>query len=137
MISWKKRQLKIFISRRPLVNNDNSFTDNETKVWLYDILTAIIEVESFFADRPREFAQYQSDLRTKRAVERNVDITGEAMSRILKRKTTVVITNSRKLVDARNRIIYGYDSVSDDVIWGIVIKHLPTPKVEIERLLNE
>jgi uncharacterized protein with HEPN domain len=39
-------------------------------------------------------------------------------------------------VDVRNRIIHGYDSVSDDVIWGIVIRNLPLLKEEIELLLE-
>lgn len=105
-------------------------------MWLYDMLNAVTEIESFLADRPREFANYQSDLRTKRAIERNIEIIGEAMSRLLKRDGTIVITNARKLVDTRNRISHGYDSVSDEVIWGIVIKHLPILKAEVEKLLN-
>ena len=111
--------------------------DNEIKTWLYDILNAIMEIEGFFSDRPKEFANYQNDLRTKRAVERNIEIIGEALSRILKRDESVVITNSRKIVDTRNRIIHGYDSVSDDVMWGIVIRYLPILQTEIEKLLNE
>lgn len=59
------------------------------------------------------------------------------MNRIIKHDTTILITNSRKLVDTRNRIVHGYDAVSDDIIWGIVIKHLPVLKVEIEILLKE
>lgn len=110
--------------------------DNETKAWLYDILNAIMEIESFFADRPKEFAKYKADLRTKRAVERNIEIIGEAMNRILKQNTGITITNSRKIVDVRNRIVHGYDSVSDEFIWGIVIRHIPVLKVEIEILLN-
>ncbi|WP_317044275.1 HepT-like ribonuclease domain-containing protein [Flavobacterium davisii] len=47
------------------------------------------------------------------------------------------MSNSRKIVDVRNRIIHGYDSVSDDVIWVIVIKNLPILQVEVEELLNE
>ena len=39
-------------------------------------------------------------------------------------------------MDVRNRIIHGYDSVSDDVIWGIVIRNLPLLKEEIELLLE-
>lgn len=88
----------------------------------FDILNAINEIESFFIDGPKTFADYQIDLRTKRAVERDIEIIGEAMNRILKRDETVSISNSRKLVDVSNRIIHGYDSVSDDIIWGIVIK---------------
>jgi uncharacterized protein with HEPN domain len=83
------------------------------------------------------FEIYQNDLRTKRAVERNIEIIGEAMSRILKEDNHIEISNSRKIVDVRNRIIHGYDSVSDDVIWGIVIKNLPVLQKEIEVLLGE
>ncbi len=111
--------------------------DNDLKAWLYDILNGILEIESFFFDRKKEFKTYQTDLRTKRAVERNIEIIGEAMNRILKKDETINISNSRKLVDVRNRIIHGYDSVSDDVIWGIVIRHLPILKTEIEKLLNQ
>jgi uncharacterized protein with HEPN domain len=111
--------------------------ENEIKTWLYDILNAIQEIESFFVGRSKKFNDYCNDLRTKRAVERNVEIIGEAMNRILKQDNSVVISNSRKIVDVRNRIIHGYDSVSDETIWGIVIKHLPVLKVEIEKLLGE
>ena len=111
--------------------------DNDIKPWLYDILNAIMEIEGFFNDSTKEFAKYQNDLRTKRAVERNIEIIGEALSRILKRDETILISNSRKIVDTRNRIIHGYDSVSDDVIWGIVIRHLPILQTEIQELLGE
>ncbi len=111
--------------------------DNEIKGWLYDILNAVIEIESFFADIPKEFSRYQINIRTKRATERNIEIIGEAMNRILNRDETILISNARKLVDTRNRIIHGYDSVSDETIWGIVIKHLPLLKIEVGKLLNE
>ncbi len=111
--------------------------DNNIKTWLYDILSSINEIESYYIDTPKIFEIYQNDLRTKRAVERNIEIIGEAMSRILKLDSEIVISNSRKIVDVRNRIIHGYDSVSDDLIWGIVIKNLPVLQKEVEELLNE
>ncbi|WP_411274026.1 DUF86 domain-containing protein [Daejeonella sp.] len=111
--------------------------DIDLKAWLYDILNAINEIESFLVDTPKDFQFYQSDLRTKRAVERNIEIIGEAMSRILKKDKALEISNSRKLVDVRNRIIHGYDSVSDEVIWSIVIRHLPLLQDEVEKLLGE
>ncbi len=119
------------------MSKENLYMDNEIKAWLYDILNAITEINSFFDDGTMQFLKYQKDLRTKRAVERNVEIIGEALSRILKRDETMVITNSRKIVDTRNRIIHGYDSVSDDVIWGIVLRHLPVLQAEVEKLLEE
>ena len=109
--------------------------DIEIKVWLYDILNAINEIESFLLDSPKEFRAYQNDLKTRRAVERNIEILGEAMNRILLKDDSVELSNSRKIVDTRNRIIHGYDSVSDDIIWSIVISHLPTLKSEVEKML--
>jgi len=59
------------------------------------------------------------------------------MNRVLKEDSEIIISNSRKIVDVRNRIIHGYDSVSDDVIWGIVIRHLPILQKEVEKMLGE
>src|SRR5690606_20038499 len=109
----------------------------DIKTWLFDIQRAISEVDGFFNDGPRDFTNYQNDLRTKRAVERNIEIIGVALNRILRRDKSIEIKNSRKIVDARNRIIHGYDSVSDEVIWGIVIRHLPTLQTEIQELLGK
>jgi uncharacterized protein with HEPN domain len=111
--------------------------DIEIKTLLYDILNAINEIESFFSDRPKEFIYYQNDTRTKRAVERNIEIIGEAMNRILHKDSSLRFSNARKIVDIRNRIIHGYDSVSDDIIWSIVITHIPILQIEISKLLGE
>jgi len=111
--------------------------DKDVKIWLYDILTAIKEIEGFFSDRPKRFTDYCNDVRTKRAVERNIGIIGEAMHQILKYDSAVNISNARKMVDARNRVVHGYDSVSDETVWGIVVKHIPLLKIEIENLLAE
>ncbi len=48
--------------------------DNEIKTWLFDVLNAIMEIDSFFIDVPKEFTTYKNDLRTRRAVERNIEI---------------------------------------------------------------
>lgn len=111
--------------------------DIEIRIWLYNILNAINEIESFFIDVPKDFTAYQNDLKTKRAVERNIKITGEAMNRILNKDATIKFSNARKIVNTRNRIIHGYDTVSDDIIRSIVIKHIPILKTEIQNLLND
>lgn len=62
---------------------------------------------------------------------------GEALSRVLIRDDSINITNARKIVDTRNRIIHGYDSVSDEIIWGIIINHIPLLQTEVQILLGE
>jgi len=111
--------------------------DKDIRVWLYDIVKAIDNIDSFLDDRPKVYAEFVSDLRTKFAVERNIEIIGEAMNRILKKDSTIEITNARKIVDTRNSISHGYDKIDDTIIWGIVINHLPNLKTEVEKLLAE
>jgi len=111
--------------------------DNDIKTWLQDILTMIDEVDSYFADRPKTYADYLKDMRTKRAIERNISVIGEATNRILKHDNPVELSNARKIVDLRNRLVHGYDTISDEFIWSIVINHLPNLKTEVKKLLAE
>lgn len=46
---------------------------------LYDIKFAIEEIESYFTLKQRTFQEYKSDLMLRRAIERNLEIIGEAM----------------------------------------------------------
>ncbi len=110
--------------------------DSKIKTWLYDVLQSIIEIESYFEDKPKKFEDYTKDIRTKRAVERNIEIIGEAVNRILKKDNHFVIENAQKIVGTRNRIAHGYDKISDDLIWSIVINHLPKLKTEIVSMLQ-
>jgi uncharacterized protein with HEPN domain len=109
--------------------------DLEIKTWLQDIDRSIDEIYSFLPVK-RDFFEFQKDLKTKKAIERNIEIIGEAINRILKIDPDISITDSRKIVDTRNRIIHGYDSVTEDVIWLIVIRYLPILKREVGQLLN-
>ena len=96
----------------------------------------IEEIESFFGSEPKLYDDFYSNLCLRRAVERNIEIIGEAMNRILKADKDIAITNSRKIVDARNYIIHGYDSLSVDILWSMIINHLPKLKNEVTTLLN-
>ncbi len=110
--------------------------DIELKAWLFDILNAINEIESF-VNQAADFSGYQKDIKTKRATERNIEIIGEAMSRILVKDNSLKLSNARKIVDTRNRIIHGYDTVSDNIMWNVITAYLPILKKEIQHLLNQ
>ncbi len=109
--------------------------DKEVLVWLEDIKISIDEIEEFLPEK-KDFFEFQRDLKTKKAVERNIEIIGEAVSRILKVDSDIHITNARKIIDTRNRIIHGYDSISDDIIWTIVSRDLYKLKKEILVLIG-
>ncbi|MBE0638756.1 MAG: DUF86 domain-containing protein [Bacteroidales bacterium] len=111
--------------------------DNEIKTWLFDILLSIDEIDSYYENKPRIFEAYLSDIKTKRAIERNLEIIGEAVGRIIRKDRNFKLENVENIIGTRNRIIHGYDKVSDDLIWSIVINHLPKLKAEVSGLLNE
>ena len=107
----------------------------EIKQCLADIKQAIEEIKLFFPGK-KDFFEFQKDVKTKRAVERNIEIIGEAVNRILKLDSNFPINNARKIVDTRNRISHGYDSVSDDIIWSIIIRDIPEFEIEINKFLQ-
>ena len=109
--------------------------EKEVKVWLTDIKQAISEINQFLPNK-KIFQEFQNDLKTKRAIERNIEIIGEAVNRILKLKSDFQITNARKIVDTRNRISHGYDSVSDEIIWSIIVRDISNLEKEIDLLLD-
>ena len=74
----------------------------------------------------------------KRAVERDFEIIGEAINRIITRDVSFnhKITNAKAIIGLRNQVIHAYDNISDETIWSILINHLPNLKVEIELLTS-
>ena len=110
--------------------------DRKLRKYLSDILSSILEIESFMVDRPREFAVFCDDTLFRRGIERNIEIMGEAMNQVLKIDPFIHITSARKVVDTRNFVIHAYDSLMPDILWGIVINHLPRLKTEVEDLLK-
>ena len=83
------------------------------------------------------FEDFMEDETLKRAVVRSLEIIGEATNRLLHKTDTIHLSYARQIVSTRNRIIHGYDHVSDEIIWGIVIQYLPVLQSEIIELLNE
>jgi uncharacterized protein with HEPN domain len=110
--------------------------DNEIKTWLFDILQSIIEIDSYYDGKPKSYTDYLIDTKTKRAVERNIEIIGGAVNRILKQDSQFILENAQKIIGTRNRIIHGYDKISDELIWSIVINNLPKLKEEVHNLLK-
>lgn len=84
---------------------------------LVDISESISHIEEFTGNVD-SFFDYEKNLLVKRAVERELEIIGEAMRRILDINEDIEIQRARRIVDLRNRVIHGYDIVDDAVIWG-------------------
>ena len=111
--------------------------NDRVKKSLEDILIAIEEIDIFFETQPKKYDAFVNSLLLRRGVERNIEIIGEAVSRVLKNDSAVSITNARKIVDTRNYVIHGYDTLTADILWSIVVNHLPLLKNEVEELLKK
>ncbi len=109
--------------------------DINIKTWLIDIQRSIDEIFEFLGDR-RDFYAYQKDLKTKKAIERNLEIIGEAVNRILKTDNSFPIDAAKNIIGTRNRIIHSYDNISDEVIWTIVNRELPILKSQVDKLID-
>lgn len=84
-----------------------------------------------------DFNHYRNNTILKRAVERDLEIIGEAVNRILKNDPNFPIKNAKRIVGLRNQIIHAYDNISDENIWAIIIKHIPLLKKEVEDIIKK
>jgi uncharacterized protein with HEPN domain len=107
----------------------------EIRKYLFDISGCIENIENFIGI-DKEYDDYASNMMLQQAVERNLEIIGEAMSNILKLDSEINITDARKMVDTRNKIIHSYNQIRPSLIWNIIINHLPLLKEEVQSLLE-
>ena len=108
-------------------------TTEENKL-LTDIKDAILSIDEHLEGR-RVFAEYEQNKTKRRAIERELEIIGEAMSKLLKINPAIPFTHSRVIVDLRNRVIHAYDSIDETIIWKIVVKDIPLLLEEVNHFL--
>ena len=107
----------------------------EVKKLLEDIRSSISKIELFTANISG-FSQYQEDLKTKSAVERQLGIIGEAINKLFKIAPEIKLSSADQVIGLRNRIIHAYDSVDDSIIWVIIKNHLNGLKEEVRAILG-
>lgn len=73
----------------------------------------------------------------RRAVERELEIIGEAVNHLLDLDKSIAIDNARRIVDLRNFVIHGYDKVDNVIIWGVISKDLPKLKKQVDELMSQ
>ena len=113
--------------------------DEKILKWLYDVKISVDEIEEYFLTNDKDFEKYKQNLMLKRAIERNLEIIGEAMNRIISRDKEYAfrISNAKSIIGLRNQVIHAYDNISDEIIWSVLINHLPKLKSELETLIEE
>lgn len=107
----------------------------EVKKYLLDIQIAIDSIFEYLGEN-RNFEHYQTNKLLRRAVERELEIIGEATGKLLKLDPEIQINDARRIVNLRNWVIHAYDNVDDMIIWGVINKNLPGLKLQVDALLK-
>lgn len=113
--------------------------DDRIGKWLYDVKVAIGEIRAFRQDTAPGYEAYRTNRMLKRAVERELEIIGEAVNRIIKLDSSYLdwIHDARNIIGLRNQVIHAYDSISDENIYAIIVNHLPRLEEDVNDLLGE
>ena len=108
------------------------------------VLKALEDVEdcaSFVVEAAegKDLSDYRRDRLLRQAIERNLEIIGEAIGRIarLDAETASRISEHGRIIAFRNRLIHGYDLLDDELVWETVKGELPVLLSEVEALLEE
>ncbi len=102
--------------------------------WLLDMLIAARAVVSFVANRTYE--QYTADLMFRSAVERQVEIIGEAARAITDAfQTAHPEIPWRPIMAQRHRLAHDYGDIDDALIWKVATVHVPNLIIQIEPLI--
>ncbi|MCW3084918.1 MAG: hypothetical protein JWP12_2284 [Bacteroidetes bacterium] len=109
---------------------------HDVKKYLQDILGSIDGIKSH-TNGIKKFVDFVSNRLVYRAVERELEIIAEAITRINKVDGSIEISQSKKIIGLRNRVIHAYDTISEDIVWGVVVNHIDNLKTEVEELIKK
>ena len=109
----------------------------EIRKYLYDIQRACELLNDFTASKT--LTDYTANAMLRAAVERQFEIIGEALNQMFKRDASLAlrISDHRRIIAFRNRLIHGYADIDHEVVWGVLETNLPTLRLEVEALLSE
>ena len=111
------------------------FMDDRTKAWLFEILKAIHEINSYFNENQKTLAHLSTNIAVKRAVERNLETLGDSLAKLISYMPGLKISNAERIIDTCRRIKQGNDTVSDYILWDVISHYLPTLYEEIHLMI--
>jgi len=82
--------------------------------------------------------EYERDRLLQSACERQLEIVGEAMTRLRDRHSEVFdeVPQGVGIIGLRNRLIHGYDAVDSQIVWDVITGKLPELQMLAARLLE-
>jgi uncharacterized protein with HEPN domain len=109
----------------------------EPKAYVWDALEAIKALETFIANRTQD--DFEKDLLLRSAVERQLEIVGEALNQLARHDQAMAdkIPDIRQIIAFRNILVHGYAVIDNERVWRILHESLPELQDVLEGLLGE
>ena len=87
----------------------------------------------------KTFAEFDSDIVLRSAVERQFEIVGEARAQLARLDAAIAekIPDLREIIAFRNVLIHGYAAIDRARVWRVVEDNLPQPRAALADLLDE
>jgi uncharacterized protein with HEPN domain len=107
----------------------------DQRAYLWDICSSVDLIQEFVAHQTVE--DYQRDPMLRSAVERQLEIIGEALAQLVRRfpDTGARISKHVEIISFRNILIHGYSFVNDEIVWSVIHTDLPGLRDEVNGLL--
>lgn len=105
--------------------------------YVLDIESVIGEIEDIKERVQNNFHIYKADIVVKRAIERDLEIIGEAVKKLIELDDRIQLSSSKKIIGLRNIISHAYDSVEDELLWGIIQKDIPLLAQEVKSIKSK
>ncbi|MCE3294525.1 MAG: hypothetical protein K0R65_239 [Crocinitomicaceae bacterium] len=102
--------------------------------YILDIESVILEINSVKQRTSNDFNVFQQDILLQRAIERDLEIIGEAVRNLIELQPDISISSAKKIIGLRNIISHAYDSIEPELIWAIIQRDIPVLSAEIEKL---
>jgi uncharacterized protein with HEPN domain len=111
-------------------------SDRAIILLLQDINEACEHIEQYV--RNIDYEYFISNTMVKDAVERNIEIIGEACNMLpVSFQKSYSYVQWHKPIGMRNRLIHGYFAVDTPMLWNTATVIIPEFKSQIEKLINE
>lgn len=104
--------------------------------YILDIQSIIEEIEAIKTKANNNFTSFKSDIILQRAIERDLEIIGEAIRKIIEIDPSISISSAKNIIGLRNIISHAYDSIEPEMIWGIIQNNIPLLAEEIKEIRN-
>ena len=105
------------------------------QILLEDMLLSMEKISTYIGMMDKD--AFLKDARTVDAVVRNLEIIGEAASRIPDVfKGTHPEVPWRKVVGLRNRVVHEYFGVDLEIVWSVISNDLPPLKAGLRLIVN-